>query len=125
MERLWRHVQCSIPAEVIIMRIAAGLIPMPQPPSFDDKESDYEDLRDELCNLPEDLWCRHIQLPKPQRVFEHLKVQIISSSTFSRPKSSYVVQISLFTLQYHQGNLSNSYQGKALTLEGDARCDSP
>lgn len=90
MERLWRHVQCSIPAEVIIMRIAAGLIPMPKPPSFDDKESDYEDLRDELCNLPEDLWCRHIQLPKPQRVFEHLKVQIISSSTFSRPKSSYV-----------------------------------
>lgn len=48
MERLWRHVQCSIPAEVIILRIAAGLIPMPQPPSFDDKESDYEDLRDEM-----------------------------------------------------------------------------
>lgn len=47
MERLWRHVQCSIPAEVIL-RIAAGLIPMPQPPSFDDKESDYEDLRDEM-----------------------------------------------------------------------------
>lgn len=48
MERLWRHVQCSIPAEVIILRIAAGLIPMPQPPSFNDKESDYEDLRDEM-----------------------------------------------------------------------------
>lgn len=44
MERLWRHVQCSIPAEVIILRIAAGLIPMPQPPSFDDEESDAEDL---------------------------------------------------------------------------------
>lgn len=44
MERLWRHVQCSIPAEVIILRIAAGLIPMPQPPSFDDEESDDEDL---------------------------------------------------------------------------------
>lgn len=44
----------------------------------------------------------------------------MSSSTFSRLKSSYVVQISLFTLQYHQGNLSNSYQGRALTLEGDA-----
>lgn len=44
MERLWRHVQCAIPAEVIILRIAAGLIPMPQPPSFDDEESDDEDL---------------------------------------------------------------------------------
>lgn len=122
MERLWRHVQCSIPAEVIILRIAVGLIPMPQPPSFDDKESDYEDLRDEM---PYSCVIYQRSYGVVTFNFEHLKVQIMSSSTFSRLKSSYVVQISLFTLQYHQGNLSNSYQGRALTLEGDARCDSP
>lgn len=49
----------------------------------------------------------------------------MSSSTFSRLKSLCDVHISLFTLQYHQGNLSNYFHRRVLTLEGDARCDSP
>ena len=62
---------------------------------------------------------------KSLRLFRHLNVQMISTSTFSRLQASYVVPASIFTWDFHQQNLLTEYQGKRLTLGGDARCDSP
>ncbi|XP_062586004.1 uncharacterized protein LOC134247689 [Saccostrea cucullata] len=62
---------------------------------------------------------------KSLRLFRHLNLQMISTSTFSRLQSSYVVPASVFTWDFHQQTLLDEYQGRRLTLGGDARCDSP
>jgi hypothetical protein len=62
---------------------------------------------------------------KSLRLFRHLNLQMISTSTFSRMQASYVVPASVFTWDFHQQTLLDEYQGQRLTLGGDARCDSP
>ena len=51
---------------------------------------------------------------KSLRLFRHLNVQMISTSTFSRLQASYVVPASIFTWDFHQQNLLTEYQGKRL-----------
>uniref|UniRef100_A0A8W8JEL4 Uncharacterized protein n=1 Tax=Magallana gigas TaxID=29159 RepID=A0A8W8JEL4_MAGGI len=58
-------------------------------------------------------------------LFRHLNLQMMSISTFSRLQASYVVPASIFTWDFHQHTLLAEYQGRSLTLGGDARCDSP
>uniref|UniRef100_A0A8W8NUB4 Uncharacterized protein n=1 Tax=Magallana gigas TaxID=29159 RepID=A0A8W8NUB4_MAGGI len=50
---------------------------------------------------------------------------MMSMSTFSRLQASYVVPASIFTWDFHQQTLLAEYQGRPLTLGGDAWCDSP
>lgn len=59
------------------------------------------------------------------RLFQHLKLQMMSTSTFSRIQSAYVIPSCIFTWDYHLETLLPEYQGQRLTLGGDARCDSP
>lgn len=59
------------------------------------------------------------------RLFQHLKLQMMSTSTFSRIQSAYVIPSCIFTWDYHLETLLQEYQGQRLTLGGDARCDSP
>lgn len=59
------------------------------------------------------------------RLFQHLKLQMMSTSTFSRIQSAYVFPSCIFTWDYHLETLLQEYQGQRLTLGGDARCDSP
>ena len=66
-----------------------------------------------------------INFSKCLRFLKHLNVPAICPSTFSRIQSAYVVPATLFTLDFHQTELLDQYQGRVLTLGGDARCDSP
>ncbi|XP_052692675.1 uncharacterized protein LOC128170935 [Crassostrea angulata] len=66
-----------------------------------------------------------INTAKCLRLFRHLRVPTISASTFNRIQSAYVVPAALFTWDFHQAELLNQYEGRTLTLGGDARCDSP
>lgn len=59
------------------------------------------------------------------RLFQHMKLQMMSTSTFSRIQSAYVIPSCIFTWDYHLETLLQEYQGQRLTLGGDARCDSP
>lgn len=60
-------------------------------------------------------------IAKSLRLFHHMKVEMISKSTFN----AYVVPTAIFTWDFHQQELLNQFQGQVVTLGGDARCDSP
>lgn len=66
-----------------------------------------------------------INTAKCLRLFRHLRVPTISASTFNRIQSAYVVPAALFTWDFQQADLLNQYEGRTLTVGGDARCDSP
>ena len=66
-----------------------------------------------------------INFSKCLRFLKHLNVPAICPSTFSRIQSAYVVPATLFTWDFHQTELLDQYQGRVVTLGGDARCDSP
>uniref|UniRef100_A0A8W8JEX6 Uncharacterized protein n=1 Tax=Magallana gigas TaxID=29159 RepID=A0A8W8JEX6_MAGGI len=66
-----------------------------------------------------------INTAKCLRLFRHLRVPTIYTSTFNRIQSAYVVPAALFTWDFHQAELLNQYEGRALTLGSDARFESP
>lgn len=66
-----------------------------------------------------------INTTKYLRLFRNLRMPTVSASIFNRIQSGYVVPAALFTWDFHQAELLNQYEGRALTLGGDARCDSP
>lgn len=66
-----------------------------------------------------------INTTKCLRLFRNLRMPTISASIVNRIQSGYVVPAVLFTWDFHQAELLNQYEGRALTLGGDAGCDSP
>lgn len=64
-------------------------------------------------------------IAKSLRLFIHMKVEMISKSTFNRIQTAYVVPTAIVTWDFHQQELLNQFQGQVVTLGGDARCDSP
>lgn len=65
-----------------------------------------------------------INTAKCMRLFRHLPVPTISASTFNQIQSADVVPAALFTWDFRQAELLNQYEGRTLTLGGDAGCDS-
>lgn len=61
-----------------------------------------------------------INIAKCMRLFRHLPVPTISASTFNQIQLPYVVPAALFTWDFRQAELLNQYEGRSLTLEGDA-----
>lgn len=64
-------------------------------------------------------------IAKSLGLFHHMKVEMISKSTFNRIQTAYVVPTATFTWNFHQQEHLNQFQGQVVTLGGDARCDSP
>ncbi|XP_062599881.1 uncharacterized protein LOC134261454 [Saccostrea cucullata] len=58
-------------------------------------------------------------------LFRHLKLTMMSTSTFNWIQSAYVISASPFTWDFQQEELLRNSEGRVLTLGGDARCDSP
>lgn len=58
-------------------------------------------------------------------MFNHLKVPVFTTKTYSNLQYSYLVPSVLRTWDLHQAEYLTEVQGQSLCLGGDGRCDSP